>query len=29
MAVVRMRRLMLQSVRDFIASGKAPLGLQS
>ena len=29
MAVVRMRRLMLQSVRDFIESGKAPIGLQS
>ena len=27
MAVVRMRRLMLQSVRDFMASGKTPLGL--
>ncbi len=29
MAVVRMRRLMLQSVHDFIDSGKAPLGLQT
>jgi phthalate 4,5-dioxygenase len=28
MAVVRMRRLMLQSVRDFAESGKTPLGLQ-
>ena len=28
MAVVRMRRLMLQSVRDFMANGKAPLGLE-
>jgi hypothetical protein len=29
MAVVRMRRLMLQSVRDFMESGKAPLGLET
>jgi phthalate 4,5-dioxygenase oxygenase subunit len=29
MAVVRMRRLMLQSVRDFAESGKAPLGLET
>jgi hypothetical protein len=28
MAVVRMRRLMLQSVRDFVANGKTPLGLE-
>jgi phthalate 4,5-dioxygenase oxygenase subunit len=28
MAVVRMRRLMLQSVRDFVDNGKTPLGLQ-
>jgi phthalate 4,5-dioxygenase len=27
MAVVRMRRLMLQSVRDFMEGGKTPLGL--
>jgi phthalate 4,5-dioxygenase oxygenase subunit len=27
MAVVRMRRLMLQSVHDFVESGKTPLGL--
>jgi hypothetical protein len=27
MAVVRMRRLMLQSLRDFTESGKTPLGL--
>ena len=27
MAVVRMRRLMLHSVHDFVESGKTPLGL--
>jgi phthalate 4,5-dioxygenase oxygenase subunit len=27
MAVVRMRRMMLQSVRDFMETGKTPLGL--